>query len=106
MPVTTYRQFPYEYAAEIKRLYPEVWNAGGNILGNQAFKWWTAYRRGVRSDDVLYWWEVLRPAWIKRHHRNYRLPGVVAQMKWGAIGEQGVSAMKDVVEDAIDRYYA
>lgn len=106
MPVSTYRQFPYEYALHIKQHYPDIWSAGGNILGNQAFKWWSAYRRGVRSDEVMYWFEVLRPAWISRHHRNYKIAGVIAQMKWGSIGDQGVGYMKSVVEEAIDKYYA
>ena len=97
------RQFPYEYAAYLKANFPEIWRAGGNIRGNDAFRWWTAYRRGDRSPTVMRWWNVTRPAWIARHYRDHRLPGVVAQIKWGTVGVLGVAGMKRVVEDAIRR---
>lgn len=96
-------QFPYEYAATLKRLFPDIWAAGGNIRGNDAFKWWSSYRRGNRSPEVVHWWNVTRPAWIARHYQDHRLPGVVAQIKWGTIGTLGVAGMKRVVEDAIRR---
>ena len=94
-------QFPYRYAAYLKEHFPAVWAAGGNIRGNDAFRWWTQYRLGVRSPQVMYWWETTRPAWIARHYGDYRLPGVIAQIKWGVIGKLGVAGMKRVVEDAI-----
>lgn len=99
-------QFPYAYAAYLKRHFPDIWRAGGNIRGNDTFRWWTAYRRGDRSPAVMRWWTVTRPAWIARHYRNTRLPGVIAQIKWGTIGTLGVAGMKRVVEDAIRRRYA
>ena len=78
-----------------------MWAAGGNIRGNDAFRWWTQYRLGVRSPQVMYWWETTRPAWIARHYGDYRLPGVIAQIKWGVIGNLGVAGMKRVVEDTV-----
>jgi hypothetical protein len=33
--------------------------------------------------------------------RDHRLPGVIAQIKWGTVGTLGVAGMKRVVEDAI-----
>ena len=95
------RQFPYDYAKYLKDNFPEIWRAGGNIRGNDTFKWWTAYRKGDRSEKVLYWWKTTRPAWIARHFNDHRLPGVIAQIKWGAVGKLGVAGMKRVVEDAI-----
>lgn len=94
-------QFPYEYAAYLKANFPKIWRAGGNIRGNDTFRWWTAYRRGDRSPTVMHWWNVTRPAWIARHFKNTRLPGVIAQIKWGTVGVLGVAGMKRVVEDAI-----
>jgi hypothetical protein len=94
-------QFPYRYASYLKEHFPAVWAAGGNIRGNDAFRWWTAYRRGDRSPAVMYWWETTRPAWIARHYGDYRLPGVIAQIKWGTVGNLGVAGMKRVVEDAV-----
>jgi hypothetical protein len=95
------KQFPYRYAAYLKAHFPEMWAAGGNIRGNDTFKWWTAYRQGDRSPTVMHWWNVTRPAWIARHFRDHRLPGVIAQIKWGTVGKLGVAGMKRVVEDAI-----
>lgn len=94
-------QFPYEYAAYLKKNFPKIWAKGGNIRGNDTFRWWTAYRRGNRSPTVMHWWNVTRPAWIARHFRDHRLPGVIAQIKWGTVGTLGVAGMKRVVEDAI-----
>lgn len=94
-------QFPYEYAAYLKKHFPKIWAAGGNIRGNDTFRWWTAYRQGDRSPTVMHWWDVTRPAWIARHFQDHRLPGVVAQIKWGTVGTLGVAGMKRVVEDAI-----
>jgi hypothetical protein len=98
-------QFPYRYAAYLKAHFPAIWAAGGNIRGNDTFRWWTAYRRGDRSPTVMYWWRVTRPAWIARHYQDHRLPGVIAQIKWGAVGKLGVAGMKRVVEDAIRKKY-
>ena len=95
------RQFPYEYAAYLKENFTEIWRAGGNIRGNDTFRWWTQYRQGKRSPQVVYWWKTTRPAWIARHFNDHRLPGVIAQIKWGTVGKLGVAGMKRVVEDAI-----
>jgi hypothetical protein len=100
-PRTAPKQFPYEYAAYLKAHFPAIWAAGGNIRGNDTYRWWTAYRKGDRSPTVMRWWNVTRPAWIARHYRDYRLPGVIAQIKWGTVGTLGVAGMKRVVEDAI-----
>ena len=100
------RQFPYEYAKYLKENFPDIWRAGGNIRGNDTFRWWTQYRQGKRSPSVVYWWETMRPAWIARHFNDHRLPGVIAQIKWGTVGKLGVRGMKRVVEDAIRKKYA
>ena len=99
-------QFPYRYAAYLKAHFPAIWAAGGNIRGNDTYRWWTAYRKGDRSPTVMHWWNTTRPAWIARHYRDYRLPGVIAQIKWGTVGTLGVAGMKRVVEDAIRKRYA
>jgi hypothetical protein len=94
-------QFPYEYASYLKQHFPEIWKLGGNIRGNDAFRWWSAYRQGDRSPTVMHWWSVTRPAWIARHYRDHLIAGVVAQIKWGTIGSLGVAGMKRVVETKI-----
>lgn len=94
-------QFPYEYASYLKQHFPEIWKLGGNTRGNDAFRWWSAYRQGDRSPTVTHWWTVTRPAWIARHYRDHVIAGVVAQIKWGTIGSLGVAGMKRVVETKI-----
>jgi len=105
-PRTIPKQFPYEYAAYLKQHFPDIWKAGGNIRGNDTFRWWSAFRKGDRSPTVMHWWNTTRPAWIARHYRDHRLPGVIAQIKWGTVGTLGVAGMKRVVEDAIRKRYA
>jgi len=100
------QQFPYDYAKYLKDNFPEIWRAGGNIRGNDTFRWWTQYRQGKRTPQVEYWWKTTRPAWIARHFNDHRLPGVIAQIKWGTVGKLGVVGMKRVVEDAIRKRYA
>ena len=103
---STQSQADQTYAAYLKAHFPAIWAAGGNIRGNDTYRWWTAYRQGDRSPKVMHWWNVTRPAWIARHFRDHRLPGVIAQIKWGTVGTLGVAGMKRVVESAIRKRYA
>lgn len=96
-------EFPFAWADALRRNHPSIWARGGNIRGNDTFRLWARRRRGERSPAIDHWWDVERPAWIARHFDDHRLPGVVAQIKWGAVGRLGVAGMKRVVEDAIGR---
>ena len=42
----------------------------------------------------------LREAWVARHAGDFQLPGVVAQIKWLAIGSRGIDHMRQVVNEA------
>ena len=99
------RQFPFRYASYLSQHFPKVWRLGGNIRGNATFKLWGRYRRGERSPAVMHWWEVERPAWIARHYQDHRIAGVIAQVKWGAVGSLGVRGMKRVIEEEIRKRY-
>jgi hypothetical protein len=33
-----YERFDFAYALDLKENYPEIWKAGGNIRGNEAFQ--------------------------------------------------------------------
>jgi len=55
-PRSTPPQFPYAYAAYLKARFPEMWKAGGNIRGNDTYRWWTAYRH--RKTIVTVWFFV------------------------------------------------
>jgi HK97 family phage prohead protease len=101
-------QFDFEFASNVKEQTPEIWKAGGNIRGNEAFKLWERARGGDESPSVLEWIKE-REAWIARHFEDGKqfegdtepnlsnIGGVVAQMKWGTIGVLEEQGMKDVI---------
>ena len=45
----------------------------------------------------------LREAWVARHFKDFRLAGVVAQIKWLAVGSRGLSFMRKVISDEKQR---
>jgi hypothetical protein len=101
-------QFDFDFASNVKEQTPEIWKAGGNIRGNEAFELWERARGGDESPSVLEWIKE-REAWIARHFEDGKqfegdtepnlsnIGGVVAQMKWGTIGVLGEQGMKDVI---------
>lgn len=92
--------FPPAYAAALKKERPDIWAKGGNIRGNSQYRilsrivanGGTARTAGERAAMRL------REAWAARHSRDHLIAGVVAQIKWLVIGEQGVARMKAVAE--------
>ncbi len=101
-------QFDYDFAKNIKEQTPEIWKAGGNIRGNDAFILWGRARDGQDTEAIREWIKE-REAWIKRHFEDGKqfkgdtepnlsnVGGVVAQIKWGTIGTLGEQGMKDVI---------
>ncbi len=99
-----YPQFDYDYASKLKTEHPKTWARGGNIYGNTAFNRWTAARSGDDGAAVLNWIRK-REAWAARHHQDFRVPGVVAQIKWGVIGKLGESGMKALINEQVKKDY-
>ena len=110
---SNYPQFDYGFIAGVKENDPDIYKAGGNIRGNEAFNLWTKARNGEETEGVLSWIKE-REAWVARHFedgsqfksgekkaRPSNIAGVIAQMKWGVIGTLGEQRMKDVVLEAI-----
>jgi 2'-5' RNA ligase len=109
-----YPQFDRTFAERIKADYPDIWDAGGNIRGNEAFDLWG---RAIDGDDapVVLDWIKEREAWSARHYRDgmqfndgesptlSSIAGVVALMKWGTIGELGEGRMKEVVNEVAEK---
>jgi HK97 family phage prohead protease len=101
-------QFDFDFAKNIKEQTPEIWKAGGNIRGNEAFMLWERARDGQDTEAIREWIKE-REAWIKRHFEDGKqfkgdtepnlsnVGGVVAQIKWGTIGTLGEQGMKDVI---------
>ena len=106
-----YDQPPYEYVSELKADYPTIWDAGGNIRGDEAFEYWGKYLDGDRSEGVLAWVRE-REAWAARHFEDgdafsgenpeaptlSNMGGVVAWLKWGVVGQLGWAKIKDLVD--------
>lgn len=101
-------QFDYDFALNIKEQTPEIWSAGGNIRGNEAFMLWGRARDGQDTEAIREWIKE-RESWIKRHFEDGKqfegdtepnlsnVGGIVAQIKWGTIGTLGERGMKDVI---------
>ena len=110
---SNYPQFDYDFIAGIKKDNQDIYKAGGNIRGSEAFNLWTKARDGEETQGVIDWIKE-REAWAARHFedgsqfksgekagRPSNIGGVIAQMKWGVIGALGEQKMKDVVLEAI-----
>jgi len=110
-----YPQFGRDFAENIQEFNPEIWSAGGNIRGNEAFELWGQARDGSEDPEVLDWIKE-REAWAARHFDNgsqfangdlepnmSNVAGVVAQMKWGVIGAIGEQGMKDVILELVKK---
>ena len=107
--------FDHSYARDLKRNHPDIWGAGGNIRGNEAFEIWKRAERGVSSPAVLAWIKE-RVAWSARHFEDGKqfqdadlgpnlsnVAGIVAQGKWGTGGVLGESRMKAVLDQLKER---
>ena len=106
-----HEQFDYDFAKNVKEVGvgKQIWKAGGNIRGNEAFMLWGRAKEGSESPAVLSWIKE-RESWGARHFRDGQafkgggkspnlsnVAGVVAQMKWGVVGTLGMQGMKDVI---------
>jgi len=93
----------YGYAKKIKKDYPEIWDLGGNVYGNEAF---------VNLERVLkrgYWLESEEWFYVKwqsfnaRHRGDFLIAGVIANLKWLNKVEKGWDYMKDLIEAEIEK---
>ena len=100
-----YDVFDPAFAERIKLEHPEIWRAGGNVKGNEQFKKLRPIALDGGKVETRGEEEAvrLREAWAARHFEDYRLAGVVAQMKWLVVGSRGESFMKDLINEAIDK---
>ena len=109
-----YRMFDPDYAEDLKKNYPEIWKAGGNIRGNSQYrklKPITGRSKRVAKTESEKDALKLREAWIARHRTNgdqfndkdhpitlSSVAGIVAQIKWFAVGDIGQTRMKEVLD--------
>jgi len=88
----------------IKDKYPSIWALGGNIRGNDQYRklYPITQRGGTANSDMEINALELREAWVARHYEDFRIAGVIAQIKWLAVGSRGEQYMKNLVRERID----
>ena len=92
-----------EYGQFLKDKHPEVWKAGGNIFGNQAFEnLKKVSKRGYWLESERWMYEKWQ-SFVKRHQHNHLLAGVIANVKWASWGNIGKSEAKSVIENAFSK---
>lgn len=97
--------FDPSFAAMIKEKHPDIWRLGGNIRGNSQYRK-LSEALGKSSDDLSNTLKdaiKLREAWVARHFKDFRIAGVIAQIKWLAVGSRGEKYMKDLVREEIKK---
>lgn len=102
-----YQLFPLDVAEDLRENWPEIWEKGGNIQGNDTYSVISRVRKLDKSTDELTPREIeiirMREAWCARHAADFRLAGVVAQIKWHMVGDRGLRHMLDVVNQEKER---
>lgn len=104
---SNFPQFDRAFAERLKEEDPQIWKAGGNIRGNEAFALWGRARSGDSANAVTSWIKE-REAWAARHLKDgsqfpgdepnlSNIAGVVAAIKWGVTLQIGESAMKSAI---------
>ena len=99
-----YELFPLDIAERIRTKYPDIWDRGGNIQGNDTY----AVLRRVRDENIsaneltARQKEIIkmREAWSARHFEDFQLAGIIAQVKWHMVGSRGLDHMLTVIEEA------
>lgn len=96
--------FPVGEAEDLKENWPAIWSKGGNVKGNEQFRKLApiAKRGGVPDGEAEENAIRLREAWVARHKGDFQLAGVVAQIKWLAVGDRGLDHMRKVIREAKD----
>lgn len=95
----------YEYAKKIKTNYPKVWALGGNEFGDEAFNnLERALQRGYWTKNEE-WMYVKWQSFNARHKGDFRIAGVIANLKWLNKVDNGWDYMKNIIEKNIDKLY-
>lgn len=92
-----------DHLERLRTDYPTIWSRGGNVLGNKQYDRLNKVRDqgGDVETDTDEEAIRLREAWVARHRKNFRLAGVIALLKWHAVGSRGVRYMRRLVDAEI-----
>jgi len=98
-----WKVFDPKYAEQIKTTYPSIWSKGGNVKGGEQYAKLRPIaldngKAETRSEEKAV---RLRESWGARHFEDYRIAGVIAQVKWLVVGSRGEQYMKDLIDDEI-----
>ena len=100
-----YKLFDLAFAKRIKEEHSEIWDLGGNVLGNKQFNRLVPIAERGGSIETRTEEEAvrLREAWSARHFEDKRIAGVIAQVKWLTVGSRGEKYMKDLIREEIEK---
>lgn len=96
-------KFMLSYAEKLKSEYPEIWNLGGNEFGNEAFKNLERVSNRGHWLDGEEWFYVKWQSFNARHKGDFRIAGVIANLKWLNRVDKGWKYMKNLIETEIKR---
>ena len=78
---------------------------GGNIFGNEAFKnLERVIKRGYWTDNEE-WMYIKWQSYVARHHKDFRIAGTVAMLKWVDKTDKGWDYMKALIDKEIAKKY-
>jgi hypothetical protein len=96
-------KFMLSYAEKLKSEYPEIWNLGGNEFGNEAFKNLERVSNRGHWLDGEEWFYVKWQSFNARHKGDFRIAGVIANLKWLNRVDKGWKYMKNLIENEIKK---
>ncbi len=95
----------FNFAERIRAYYPKVWFLGGNTNGNKAFYHLrNVIKRGYWLEEerwIYFKWK----AYHSQHHKDYRIQGIIAMMKWLGGVNEGWGYMKEEVMKEVRKVY-
>jgi murein DD-endopeptidase MepM/ murein hydrolase activator NlpD len=100
-----WKRFDPDFAEMIRTEHPDIWKLGGNIRGNDQYRklYPITKRNGVPNSQIEIDALKLREAWNARHYNDFRIAGVIAQVKWLAVGSRGEQYMKNLINEEIQK---
>ncbi len=100
-----WKRFDPDFAEMIRTEHPDIWKLGGNIRGNDQYRKLHPIikRNGVPNSQIEIDALKLREAWNARHYNDFRIAGVIAQVKWLAVGSRGEQYMKNLINEEIQK---
>lgn len=98
-------RFDVDFALDVQKNHPKVWDLGGNIRGNKQFTILSRVQKQGGSPHTAAEEAAirLREPWAARHFEDFRPPGVVAQIKWIVTGKLGEQKMKTLLNKEKER---